>query len=70
MVISMHLLLEPSSSLTDAAGEDLSPALLRHLAEIPWRSEGTRLQHVAAIVKEFPGGRKATKPPPSLSSDF
>ena len=63
-------LLEPSSSVVDAASEDLSLGLLRHLAEIPWLSEGTRLQHVAAIFKEFPGGRKTTETPLSLSSNF
>lgn len=71
MVVSVHLLLEPSSSLVDAASEDLSLGLLRqHLTEILWLNERTRLQHVAAIFKEFPGGRKTTKTPPSLSSNF
>lgn len=70
MVVSVYLLLEPSSSSADAASEDVSLGLLRHLAQIPWLSEGTRLQHVAAIFKEFPGGRKTTKTPPSLSSSF
>lgn len=40
MVVSVHLLWEPSSSLVDAANEDLSLGLLRHLAEIPWLMKG------------------------------
>lgn len=70
MVVSVHLLLEPSSSLVDAASEDLSLGLLRHLAEILWLNEGTRLQHVAVIFKEFPGEGKATNTPQSPSSHF
>ena len=55
MVVSVHLLLEPSSSLVDAAREDLSLGLLRqHLTEILWLNERTRLQHAAATFKEFP----------------